>query len=114
MPLYKPDKPRPIVDQTNLTVEDLTTHLVRIANRAKMADEKMAVAEYNALLNLTEDYIRTLRRFQTTIREERERNRPPLMKGSLLTGLRQLSQPGRSPRQPEYSPTSPDSSSPSE
>lgn len=76
MSLYKPSGPRPFIDGSNTTVQDLTEHLVRISNRARQADEVQMPGEYEALLNLCLLEQEAMKDFINTVKAERERTRP--------------------------------------
>lgn len=86
--LFRPDGPRPVVDGSNTTVQDLTDDflairdaLVRISDRCKSADETQIEAEYRAVLLLSskaadayEAAAKRLRKdFSNTVRAERDK-----------------------------------------
>lgn len=87
MRIWQPDGPRPIVDATNTTVEDLTSDflaakdaLVRLSKRAQSADASEMESEYRATLKLAEDlaksYESAIKRirwdFANTVRKVRD------------------------------------------
>lgn len=77
MPLYRPEGPRPIVDGSNTTVQDLADDylafrdpLVRVSDRAKSADETHIEAEYRALLLLADKYATALEEAAKRVRKD--------------------------------------------
>jgi hypothetical protein len=83
------------VDDSNTTVMDLTTMLVRISDRARSADERELPAEYEALLNLCYEEQEVMKKFISSVKIERERKRP--RRGTrydeALRATRRLSEP---------------------